>query len=461
MNSILDKTLFDGFAATNQETLEGLYKALQAGSGVDAGAFTGGRALIPESLDQTLVNILFTQDEARLFQRLKKTPVRSPVHQWDQRTAVGSDDGAWVPEAGDAIEADQTIARKYVTMKYLQTLRKVSLQASISNMIEDAIALEKNAGTLWLIRNVERSLFGGDATSFPQMPDGLDALIPATNVINLQGADATSTAFEDAVIDACRNIRDNYGKGSLLLASTLVTADIQKLLRDRMRVPAGENAFGSAIFKNYVTPFGSPEVLDDIFVKEGAAPSASALTSQAPGALSGPSLTHPSDASSKVTAALAGTYFYKIVPVNRYGEGAAVASSPTSVTVAVGEIARFAVTDTSPAETAYRIYRSKKGAADATDVRYVKTIARTGASQNIDDTFDDFAGTSSVYILTMDTVYDAIEWVQFLPMMKFDLYPTTSAVYPFLMLLFGALALKKPVQHVRIKGISPSGLGWY
>jgi hypothetical protein len=461
MNSLLDKTFFDGFAATNQETLEGLYKALQAGTGVDAGSFTGGRALIPESLDQTLVNILFSQDEARLFQRLKKQPVKSPVHQWDQRTGVGSDDGAWVPEAGDAVESDQDIARKYITMKYLQTLRKVSLQASISNMIEDAIALEKNAGTLWLIRNVEKALFKGDSASFPQQPDGLDALIPASNVIDLRGADATSDTFEDAVVEATRIIRNNYGKGSLLLASTYVTADIQKLLRDRMRVPAGENNFGQAIFKNYVTPFGTPEVLDDIFVTEGGAPSASALTSQSPGALSAPTATHPSDSSSKVTAAEAGTYYYKLVPVNRYGEGAAVASNPASLTLAAGEIARFAVADTSPAETAYRIYRSKKGASSAADVRYVKTVARSGASQNVDDTFDDMAGTSSVYILTMDTIYDAIEWVQFLPMMKFDLYPTTSAVYPFLMLLFGALALKKPVQHVRIKNVSPNALGWY
>jgi len=45
--------------------------------------------------------------------------------------------------------------------------------------------------------------------------------------------------------------------------------------------------------------------------------------------------------------------------------------------------------------------------------------------------------------------------------MKFDLYPTNAAVYPFLMLLFGFLAVKKPVQHVRIKNIAPSGLGWF
>ena len=143
---------YTGFAQGNIETLELLNKALSAGSGVDAGAFTGGRALIPESLDTTLVNILWTQDEARLFQRLKKQPIRSPVHQWDDRTDVGARDGAWVPEGGASIEADQTIARRYATAKYLQTLRKVTLQASISNMIENAMSRN-------LSRNLSISFF--------------------------------------------------------------------------------------------------------------------------------------------------------------------------------------------------------------------------------------------------------------------------------------------------------------
>ncbi len=89
------------------------------------------------------------------------------------------------------------------------------------------------------------------------------------------------------------------------------------------------------------------------------------------------------------------------------------------------------------------------------------TVAYTGSPQTFKDHNDELPGCSDVFLLTMDTVYDAIEWFQFLPMMKFDLYPTNSAVYPFLMLLFGALALKKPVQHIRIKNVAPSGLNWY
>ena len=76
--------------------------------------------------------------------------------------------------------------------------------------------------------------------------------------------------------------------------------------------------------------------------------------------------------------------------------------------------------------------------------------------RSIDDENEELPATSSAYILNLDEADDAIEFEQFLPLMRFPLYPTDAAVYPFLMLLFGALALKKPEQMVRIKNISSS-----
>jgi len=456
MNLIDEK--YTGFAQGNAAMLETLQKALSAGSGVNAGAFEGGRALIPESLDNTLVNILHTQDEARLFQTLKKLPIKSPVHQWDERTEVGADDGAWIPEGGDSEEADQTIARKYGTAKYLQTLRKVTLQATISNMIEPAMVLEQNAGTLWVIRNVEKTLFYGNSTFFPYQPDGLETLIPAGNVIDVRGAPASSVTFEDAISEGCRQIRDNYGRASNFFVSTKVMEDVQKLLRDRTRFGPGVNQ-GSSIFTEYVTPFGTPSLKDDIFIKEGAVPAASALTAKRPGAITIDSATAAGSGSS-FAAGDAGDYYYKVAGVNRYGEGAPTASS--AVTIAAGQQVTFQLDCAAPAASAYALYRSKKGASDATDCRFIGFYAYVdGVDDPLIDTNADLPATSDGYLLTLEQIYDAIEWAQFLPLMKFDLYPTNAAVYPFLMLLFGFLAIKKPVQHVRIKNIAPSGLGWF
>lgn len=455
---------FEGYSLANQETLDLLTKALTAGTGVDAAAFTGGRALTPESLDFTLVNILHSQDEARLFQRLKKTPIKSVVHQWNERTEVGGDDGAWVPEGGDSQDTDQTIARKYALAKYLQTKRTVTLQAAMSNTVEDATNLEKEAGTLWLIRNTEKGLIYGDSALVTEQPDGLVKLIPAaTNVLDLRGAHASSTTFESKIVEGCRVIRDHYGKASLMLSSTKITQDIQILLRDRLRwndpSKSGE-VVGSAFPTSYPTPFGKPEILDDIFIQEGTTPVASSITASRPDAPTLGTGAHSADALSKFIAADAGDYAYKVVAVNKYGDS--VASAEILFTaVLVGERVSFAITKGSITPTAYKIYRSKVGGVTGAEVRYMTTVAYASTPQTFTDYNDNLPGCSDVFLLTMDTIYNAIEWFQFLPMMKFDLYPTNAAIYPFLMLLFGGLALQKPVQHVRMKNVCPSIGGWF
>jgi hypothetical protein len=474
---MFDKT-FEGFASANNETMEMLTKALSAGTGVDAGSFTGGRALTPESMDFTLVNILHTQDEARLFQRLKKQPIKSVIHQWNQRDDVGDDDGAWVPEGGDSQEKNQNVVRKYLAAKYLQTLRKVTLQAAMSDMVENAMALEKEAGTLWLIRNVERGLIYGDSSMVAEQPDGLIKQIPSTNIVDMRGAHAFSSKFEDSMTESCRVIRDSYGKASLFLGSTKVIQDVQSLLKDKLRWPLGgipQNANpmgtpvgaatgggtqGSAFPTNYPTPFGSPELLDDIFIKEGAVPKASTLTSLYPGIPTLGTFAHTADPLSKFTSADAGDYVYKVVAVNKYGDGIASAEL-LAAGVAAGDHVTFVITSVGIVATAYKIYRSKVGGTTGAEVRYMATVAYTGATQTFTDLNADLPGCSDAFILTMDPIFDAIEWYQFLPMMKFDLYPTNAAVYPFLMLLFGGMALKKPVQHVRIKNICPSDGGWF
>lgn len=458
---MLDKS-YQGFADANNETLEALTKALTAGSGVDTAAFTGGRAMTPESLDTTLVNVLWTQDEARLFKALKKNPVKSPVHQWAKRTDVGDGDGAWVAEGGDSFEKDQTIARKYVTMKYLQTLRKVTLQATLTNTLEDAEASEKVAGTLWLIKQIERILFYGDSACIAEEPDGLIKLITdSDHIIDLRGNDATSADFENAITEGTRVVRGNFGVSTDMFTSLMVMEDVQKLLRDRIRFGNGKVGDASAVFETYVTPFGRPKLVDDIFIQEGAVGAASTLTSNRP---SQPSIAVVRAASGALTSQFgagdAGDYYYQVAQVNKYGSSQLSAAVQVTGVLADDKVT-ITVTDGATPGTAQYVYRSKKDAADGTDCRFMVKTAYTGDSQEIVDLNDDLPGTSSAFLLNMNPSYDAIEWNQLLPMMKFPLFPTNAAVIPFLMLLFGALGLKKEEQMIRVKNISYSKLGWF
>lgn len=466
LNNVADilQNADSGFAIANDVVLEDLQKALTAGYGSDSTQFGTGRALIPESLDTTLVSVLHTQDEAKLFQALKKEPVSSTVHEYNKRTEVGDDDGAWVSEGGNSEEKNQTIARKVVNMKYLQTLRKVTLQMSTAKTVEDAMAIEQNAGTLWIIRNVERVLFDGDAAVIEEQPDGLNKQLE-TNVIDMRGALASSQTFEDNASKATRQIRDSFGKASLLLSSTMIMEDIQKLLRDRIRVPvnqgAGSGGSGNYVFDIYPTKFGKPKLEDDVFIKEGSTPVTSTLATK-PDQVS-IALVRQAVTGSRVSqfiTADAGDYYYQVVAVTKFGD--ALASTAVQVTsVVAGDEVEITVTDGSVVGTGFKVYRSKKDAANGDDCRFMFQVAYTGAGQIIYDVNADLPGTSSAYIFTLDELYNAIEWNQFLPLMKFQLYPTNAAVYPFLMLLFGALNVKKEEQMARIKNIAPSGLGWF
>lgn len=449
---------YQGYASANAETLEALSKALTAGSGVDAASYTGGRALTPESLDTTLVNILFQSDEARLFQRIKKNPVKSVIHQWDVRTEVGADDGAWVGEGGTSQQTDQTIARKFVQAKYLQTQRQVTLQAAASNMIENAINLEVNAGMLWLIRNIEKSLWNGNSTNFPLQPDGMDAQIDSNLVFDLRGADATGKSFEDKLNEMAAAIRQHYGKPTTLFSSVPVARDIQYNIRDRVRFNAGSNPALSGVSRTYPSIFGDFELVDDIFITEGGPGVTGALSSLIPTVPTISSAAAASGTDGKFTAADAGTYYYGIVASNQYGDSVVV--NTASVTIAATNHVAIGVTAGATVGTAYKVYRSKIGGSTA-DMRYMFTVPYASSPQTITDLNSYLPGCSSVYLLTMDPLYAAIEWEQFLPAMRFPLYPTASAVYPFLMLLFGALAVLKPVQHARLINVQPSNLGWF
>ena len=359
-------TSYSGFQEANYAAYELLAKAMTAGSGVDAAQYTGGRALSIESLDQTLVNILFTQDEAVLFQLLKKQPVKSVVHQWDTRTEVGSDDGAWAAEADNAFSTDQTINRNYMTVSFLQTLRTVTLQASLTNMISDAVALEKDAGTRWLIRNVEKGIIYGNTAFVPQQPTGFKYGIPASNVLDLRGQPPNTSTIEQFITQGAQEIRQKYGRADLLLTSPAAMTDLQTLMRDRLRLPPQSEGLGAAIFTEYPTPFGRPQIKEDIFLLEGSGPVASTLTSYAPSAPSIGAITAQTGvAGSNFTATDAGQYYYVVVAASKYGDSVASAAVQ-SPAVASGGRLTLPVTAGAPVGEGYKGDRRGVGRAQGT-----------------------------------------------------------------------------------------------
>ena len=87
-------------------------------------------------------------------------------------------------------------------------------------------------------------------------------------------------------------------------------------------------------------------------------------------------------------------------------------------------------------------------------------LAKAGATTVWIDYNRDIPGTSKAFVLNLAKGASALVWRQLLPMLKFPLYPTGSAVIPWAQLLFGFLRISKRRHHVVIKNILPANAVW-
>jgi len=473
-------------------TLQELRKALTAGTGTDAATFIGGRSLQVQDLEMTLVNAVFSQDEAKLFKRMKQRLATATVHEFTRRDEVGSNDGGVAEEGGDSIDSDQDLKRVTVPMKTLSVRRAVTLQMLAAQAIDDAKASEKLAGTLQIIRKLEKILFNGDSAVVPAEFDGLAKLIPgnyydldgnagtvADHIIDLRGKSFNDTdkIGENSLTTATKIIRKFYGKGDTAFMSLDVMQDFQKVIRERIRFPVLDmkaETLGGMRTSVYPTAFGDLELVDDVFLQERDSTllSLSPKKPNSPGSAITLSAVDPvgSDVS-LFTADDAATYYYCVTAENKYGESEpdSLISDPLqSVAVAEGKVVSIviaAASGTGTIPTGVKVYRSAPDADEPTAYTELKLVGRfawtnSAAPLTVYDCNYILPDTSDIYVLSMDPLYQSIEYLQFLPLMEFTLYPTEIAAYPFLILLVGALGLKIPKRHVRIINVGHTG-GWY
>lgn len=459
-----DNMIFDGASVLPDIQM---LKSLEAGSGTDSAAFTGGRSLQLQSLYASVVNASVTMKEFKLFQMLSKQKATSIVHEWTRRDEVGSNYGGVVDENGFSAEVNQTLTRLTATMKTMSRKRGITFQMAMANSIEDARASEKLAGILDVMRICEKLLFNGDSAIVSQEFDGLKKLIPTTNVIDIRGKQISDTEGESAIETGARIIRElGLGVGDTLLGSPSVMQDLQNLQKDRTRYPIIMQGNGTApyntIIDQYRTPFGSFAMHDDLFINDVVNPVVSTL----PGKPSVPVLGSITAAGtgSQFAAGDAGTYYYQVQGVDNTGGGDVVTSGV--VTVSAGESVTIPIT--TPAGVVpqgYAIYRSKKNATSAADCRLIGRVANTafpaGTTVNFVDDNSNLPGCHDVYLLTTNPAYEALKWLDFIEISEFPLGTINQAVYAFLVILVGALGVYVPKRHVRIKNVEPIGLSWY
>lgn len=475
-----------GASTTGQMELgqiEELQKALTAGYGTDSAQFTGATAFRIQSLDKTMKATIQENKHFRLFNELVKNNATATVDEWTEQSSVGGFlGGSTNSETGVIAQAQGSYARRVGLVKYLMTKREVSFVATLGNNLASAESVEQNAGAKQLLTDAEFLCFEGDSTIVATEFDGIYAQIAAgvaagqvdgSNLVDVDGAelnDITAISKAAAQISAY----GNFGTPTHLFCSQLVQSDFDTNLDPAFRVPltdvpGGGISIGSPV-KGIRTSWGDIATMPDVFIRDEkmmlpfeAASAEYQAIATANAALAPAAVVYDAsvtDAASRFTAPRAGNYYYLVAGLNAAGQSTGVISAVQAV--AAGKKVTITITKSAGgAETGYAIYRSRlNGTNAASDMRLMARVARTGVTTVFVDQNREIPGSTKAYILNLTAGDDAINWRQLLPMLKFPLYPTNSAVIPWAQLMFGYLRITKRKHHAVVKNIVPTGATW-
>ena len=449
----------------SQEVNE-LQKALSAGYGTDSANFTGGRALIPENLESETINVVSQlKEDCKIMNTVKKTPVRSTVHEVNLRTDHGEYRFTSVAEGGQSLDTNQSIERKPFNMKYLQTRRSVTKQMEAAETFEGALASEKLAGVETIIKGAEYQCFHGDSSIIPTEFDGFISSIRKAkesdrNILSLRGKSIGSVG--ESLFD---NIASTvYEKGGYLdkaLFPPVLAKEIKDLFKDRIRFGVQDSWGSMQALPDYPTAIGATIKFTgegagaDKFYHVKGAVYAAGDTLKRPAAPASVTAVAAANSKSSFESDDAGDYKYTVHAVNQYGISAGTDVS-AAVTVAAGEAVTLTITPgTGVAATGYIITRTAK---DGSTLMEMDSVADSGDSTTTYvDTNDELPGTASMLFLTEKRIQPVYTFGQLLPVCTFPLAPVNVAENPFLVMMFGGLELRAPKFCGLVKDISYTG----
>jgi hypothetical protein len=451
---------YTGFGEMPMAAVEELQKALTAGTGTDSNTFTNGRSLVVESLEQTLMTTTFSADDIVFWKMLKTNPVYAVVDEWVSKDDYGQEYGVAVSETGMPAARDTTYARHTAQVKFYRIQRELSHVITLTRSLVDAEAEEQIDGTMIILRAIEKGLFFGDSSILPTEFDGLKKQIlgngSANTVIDVRGPLAQSHLQNGAEV-----IRENYGIATDLFISLKNQLDIDRLSEPNQRVQIPlTNVNGGLILgapvEQYRSSFGTFKLHPDVFITEERKPLASPTPGTGvPAAPTTVTATAGTDAATQFTGADLGTYWYGVSYFTASGESVATFIG-SAVTVAAGQSVTVTMNGgTTGTVSGAKLFRSKVGAANTTDMLEFDRVAFTGTGQTYVDRNALLPGSSDGFLCNLSPNARAISWQQLLPLMKLPLAIVGPSI-PFLIMLYGYLRCSKPKQFCLLRNIRPS-----
>lgn len=457
----------EGFAgASTADELNDLNKALRAGQSINAPSVAAGEGfpLRIESLERVLKVTTFRMEHIRLFKAISKLTAFNTVEEHNELASYGDQDqGAFIDEGDLPEETDATYERKYAVVKYMGTTRKVTHVMSLVRPAHgNVIAQETVNGTMYLLRQIERALFFADSNLDSLQFDGYERLLldkaPAANIIDMRGAPLT----EDVLIDAALTISDapNYGIPTNLHLNPKVKADLGKQFfpKGRYDIPTmGQNGMVGLDLRGFTSPAGDIRFEPNVFIDDGGGVPAAAVgdsTKRPASPTISTAATTPVNADSQFTADDAGTYAYRVVAVNRFGQSAAVTVS-ASLAIAAGDDARFGVTPgAGPDVSYYKVYRGTKNQAAGSERLILRVPNSAGSGEEtVVDTNTRLPGCTSGFLFQQNLENMSLKMLA--PMIKIPLATVDSSIR-WMQLIYLVALLYTPGKNVLFQNIGRS-----
>lgn len=475
--------LYDSGAVYNEQGLgvgdfsagdvEALQKALSAGSSADPSSMgTGGNTLQFESLEPQLINALSENiDDFKLMKMQNKNKVGSTVHQYTQALDSGSYEGIGTAENGDPIESTSEYSRNTRNLKYFQTKREVTLQASILNPAVGGSpeATEERMGAHVLLKGTEYYSFHGDESITPNLPSGYPKQIRSEapqNVSDMGGALLSSSTGLALFEETVGNVYEQGGEISDAYFPPILARDWQDVIRDGLRFNESSRKAGVQL-TTYQTMYGKDIWISgragiDKMYKVKTVPVASALTTLRPNAPTFALAAQATTGGTGFTAATAGTYRYSVYAIDASGL-ISLSATPANLALADGQEAEITITKAvSLPGTGYIVCRGKKDVVAGTDIREMYRVVNLAAATTVTlDQNDELPGTAEMLLLTSDQIEQTYQWNSFLEMMRFDLGRTRAHI-PWIQVWYGTPDLKIAKRNALIKNVGHAKTaGWF
>lgn len=463
-------------------------KAFTSGEGTgsamtDLDQLTGGRAITIENIDRSLKYTAEDRSDLVWEKLLRRSPIYAVLDQYMVLSDHGVNAkrrgfGTFRKESAFPKAKDVTLNRKVDSTKFLRDMRDLSHVAEVTTTMADKHEILNRAGATTVLEAAELAYVTGNSAAQPTEYDGFikkaldaevagfDSFIDCRDIDTRKSAGALIT--EKQLEKGARLIRNSFGSATHLVLPSIVKSDLNELLHSSRRI-YGNNAEQvkglmaglpvSGFRSDHAHMWGDGQDAHfkfassiETFFPSGEGDDSKAPSADFPSSDDAPTLpsavvvTVENDATSEFKAGDAGTYYYQVASISADGI-TAVADGDTTAAVLADKKVKLVITVADSNVTGFSIYRSKLGASDNSDCRWIADIKcdNTAGDTDFYDTNLMLPGTSVAVMISNAPQTDALDVRQLMPFIRMQLPFGLNGIVgtPYLYMLYCYLRTPK------------------